>query len=270
MVSAAINLNSPDLFGNDAAEDEDEAIFASYAVERRELQAFLDPDRRICIARALKGEGKSALLRSVEARLLNESEDQLIIRLVGRKISPASEAGDTDLLAGEWKRALFQVIAQELGSRGGFAWTDDSMSLVEEAERTGFKSKSLISAILDRVSMPSQFPERKHPTHPNDLEPLIRRALAGSVPIWIIVDDIDENFKIRLRRRRRLPHFSWRCERWQSQCPRFAFDSRLGPIRGHLFGLSSRRSLKSNSTALTCDGHTLNWLVCLPHVSAAM
>lgn len=63
MAKAGIRLTDPHLFGNDAAEDEDAEIFASYALERPELGDFTSPSRRICIARAYKGEGKSALLR---------------------------------------------------------------------------------------------------------------------------------------------------------------------------------------------------------------
>jgi hypothetical protein len=55
-----IDLLEPDLFGNDAAEDEDEDVFRAYAPQRDEVGTFTDAARRLCVARAYKGEGKSA------------------------------------------------------------------------------------------------------------------------------------------------------------------------------------------------------------------
>lgn len=64
-----IILNDKTLFGNEAAEDEVEDIFTGYAVERPEVSKFLDQTSSLAIARAYKGEGKSALLRLVALRL---------------------------------------------------------------------------------------------------------------------------------------------------------------------------------------------------------
>lgn len=69
-----IDLTATYLFGNDAAEDEDEDTFHGYVVDRPELTAFLEPSNKICVARAFKGEGKSALLRLVQARLSHGDE----------------------------------------------------------------------------------------------------------------------------------------------------------------------------------------------------
>ena len=54
-----IDFTDPTLFGNEAAEDENDAVFRSYVVERPEVRRFLDPNRLIAIIRAYKGEGKS-------------------------------------------------------------------------------------------------------------------------------------------------------------------------------------------------------------------
>ena len=63
MSTPVINLADPDLFGNDAAEDEVDDIFNSSALKRDELGTFTDARKRIRVVRAYKGEGKSALLR---------------------------------------------------------------------------------------------------------------------------------------------------------------------------------------------------------------
>ena len=58
-----IKLTDPGLFGNDAAEEEDDEIFNSYALWRDEFNDFIDVNRGIVIARDYKGEGTSALMR---------------------------------------------------------------------------------------------------------------------------------------------------------------------------------------------------------------
>ncbi|MBF0436847.1 MAG: hypothetical protein HQL77_15950 [Magnetococcales bacterium] len=68
-MNVRIDFSDESLFGNEAAEDEDEEIFKSYAFEREEVTDFLQKDKRIAILKAYKGEGKSALLRLVASRL---------------------------------------------------------------------------------------------------------------------------------------------------------------------------------------------------------
>ncbi|MCG3173784.1 MAG: hypothetical protein GMKNLPBB_01986 [Myxococcota bacterium] len=130
-----INLTAAYLFGNDAAEDEEENIFLGYVVDRPELKAFLDSSNKICIARAFKGEGKSALLRLVQNRLGRGDAPPLILAATGKQLSPEQTARDTDAWVRDWKRSILQHIAREIGVRLGTAWSDDAISLVEEAEQ---------------------------------------------------------------------------------------------------------------------------------------
>src|SRR5882757_5950377 len=143
MSAIRIDLTDTNLFGNDAAEDEDEDVFLGYVLNRPELDAFLDPSRRICVARAFKGEGKSALLRLVHNRLTQPEDAPLVISVTGKQLSPVQTGDDTDTWVRDWKRAILQLIARELGSRIGTAWSDDAISLVEEAEQAGFRSRSI-------------------------------------------------------------------------------------------------------------------------------
>jgi hypothetical protein len=80
--SELIDLTDPTLFGNDAAEDEQDDVFSSYAYERPELSAFSDGNRSLVVARAYKGEGKSAMLRLAERKvsaLRNASRKYVLI-----------------------------------------------------------------------------------------------------------------------------------------------------------------------------------------------
>jgi hypothetical protein len=189
-----IDLTAAYLFGNDAAEDEEEDIFLGYVVDRPELKAFLDPSNKICIARAFKGEGKSALLRLVQNRLGRGDDPPLILAATGKQLSPEQTAGDTDAWVRDWKRSILQHIARELGARLGTAWSDDAISLVEEAEQAGFKSRNFISAVFDRLKSPSVPIARERAPIAN-AEKLVQRWAARTDGIWLFVDDVDENFK---------------------------------------------------------------------------
>ena len=189
-----IDLSAAYLFGNDAAEDEDEEIFLGYVIDRPELKAFLDPANKICIARAFKGEGKSALLRLVQDRLNRSSDPPLILSATGKQLSPTLSESDTDAWARDWKRSLLQHIARELGARIGKAWSDDAISLVEEAEQAGFKSRNFVSTIIDRFKTSAAPVSRDRPPLANP-EKAVQRWAARTDGIWLFIDDIDENFK---------------------------------------------------------------------------
>ncbi len=72
------------------------------------------------------------------------------------KIVPVISSDDSSIWLKEWKKNIFTYIAKNIGNAIGFAWTDDSMTLVEEAEQDGFKEKSFLSGILDRFSIQFQ------------------------------------------------------------------------------------------------------------------
>lgn len=110
-----IKLDDESLFGNDAADLEQEALFYSYAVERSELSEFLNPENAIQVARAYKGEGKSGLLRLVNHKLINSQEDQLVITAIGPDHSPVISDNDSDLWTREWKKTLVTIPRQSRG-----------------------------------------------------------------------------------------------------------------------------------------------------------
>ena len=186
-----IDLSDPTLFGNDAAEDETQEVLDSYFVDRDEITDFLDPSHLLRILRAYRGEGKSAILRKAHARL--QDQDCISIRTTGASLSPDVSGRDPGLWTKAWKGAIFQQIAVEVGSTIGMAWSDDAMALVEESEKNGFRSRSVVSSILDRFNV-NGIPQRK-PMGTPDPEKTIQRWTKGKCPIWLFVDDIDENFQ---------------------------------------------------------------------------
>lgn len=189
------NFSDPDqLFGNEAAEHEDQNIFDSYAVDRPELKTFLDQSKPLQIVSAYKGEGKSALLRLIENKLLENNPRPIVIRISATAISPSEEVTDTDSWIRAWKKALFRQIALEIGRNINMAFSDDAISLVEEAETEGFRNRSLVGSIVTRLQS-TAVPINKTSSKISNHEAIMKRwSQKGSI-IWMLLDDIDQNFK---------------------------------------------------------------------------
>ncbi len=222
------HLDDLNLFGNDAADLEQRELFLSYAVERKELRDLQDPNHAIQVIRAYKGEGKSALLRLLANRLEASLTDELIITALGPDHSPVVSDSDSDLWTREWKKSLLKLVANEIGTRIGVAFTDDAISLVEEAEANGFKQRSFVSAIVDRLKSKAVPVERTR-LQPASHEQLVRRYLNGRPLIWIIVDDIDQNFQNTERWRVKLGAFFTACRQIVGVIPELRIRTAVRP-----------------------------------------
>lgn len=185
-----VGLGDDDLFGNEAAEDEDEDVFASYAYERAEVESFCSSQRPIQIVRAYKGEGKSALMRLARRRI-GLSEDEIVIDTTGPDLSPAADIRDFETWVRAWKERILTTIASEIGARIGYAWDDDAISLVELAEGSGTKKRSFVAAIVDRLKLKDISRER---AQVGDAGLLLKRWKSKSPSTWVFIDDVDRNF----------------------------------------------------------------------------
>lgn len=195
MSNLDFQLSTPErLFGNDAAEDESENAFDSYAVYRAEIKSFLDPTIPLKVVRAYKGEGKSALLRLVETSLRSQQSEPIIIRTTGPALSPQISGVDSDQWVRAWKSQILRQIASEIGARISVAFGDDGISLVEEAERNGFRARSFVSTIFDRLKSKIVPIDRDRPAI-TDAQPILKRWLEKGSYVWLIIDDIDQNFR---------------------------------------------------------------------------
>lgn len=184
-----IHLADTTLFGNDAAEDEDDDVFQSYALDRAEVDQFLEQSRKICIARAYKGEGKSAVLRLVRNRLEAQHLPPVVVAVSARQIAPTLTIGNVDVWVREWKKALVGAVAREMGSKIQVDWHEDATLLVEEAENDRFKHRSFVRALLSRLKPRTLTIEQEL-----EFESVSARYAERADAIWIIVDDADENF----------------------------------------------------------------------------
>lgn len=194
------DLRDPDLFGNDAAEEEKDDVFRSYAIRPEGTSTFWESDVPIAVARAYKGEGKSALLR-ITSNKIDEGGSSVVVNTTASRVTPAISSTDYMEWIREWKARIASIIATEVGKKIGIAWSDNAMSLVEEAEKQGARDRSFISTVLDRLPLGdlqmgdvqlAMF-RRKTPGVANP-EAAIKKWAEAKPPIWLLIDDIDKNF----------------------------------------------------------------------------
>lgn len=236
LTEARIVLTDPTLFGNDAAEDEREDIFYSYALEREEVGAFADPYRPLCIARAYKGEGKSALLRLTKRKVSNEASEPVQVARTASELAPEVARDDYSSWVRGWKASILNAFAIEIGSQIGVAWSDDAMSLVEESEKAGFRRRSLVSSILNRFKMPEislagekiSLPERRvlGTTNPGEA---VKRWSKGKAQLWLFVDDVDKNFESTRPQKLRVASFFDACRELVNAVPELRIRAVIRP-----------------------------------------
>jgi hypothetical protein len=226
-------LNDVILFGNDAAEEEGESLFLSYAVKRTELVSFVSPDSGIQVARAYKGEGKSALLRlaKIDLKKGDAGSETLVISTTGPDLSPSIDTLDQDVWLREWKKRILKLVANEIGALINVAFSDDAIALVEEAESNGFRRRSIFSSIFDRFNqtkaLGSEIVRNRIPVV--DYERIVSRFTSGRPLIWLIIDDVDQNFKNDEKSRVKLQTFFTACRQICNSIPELRVRTAIRP-----------------------------------------
>lgn len=187
-----VDLADSELFGNEMAEDEEERLFTSYAYERDEFPAFLNSAAKLKVVRAYKGEGKSALLRWTYLQL-RDFKNVIVHTAYANSLAPSNtDASDVDYIKA-WKECYIRAAAKAVGARLDFKFSDDVISLREEAEQGGYTERGFVSAVLSRLSKLPGGPISAGAADPASV--LKRIAGANDLQIWLIVDDLDENFR---------------------------------------------------------------------------
>ena len=199
-----LQLADSTLFGNDAGEDEDPEILASYFVEKSLFQTFYSPNNRLGIVRARKGYGKSALL-SKSAHEITQYPSAIVISVRGSDLTGLGEFSSSDpaVLVNQWQQVICTRINIEIGRRLHMALTDVSMTLVESAELAGLRGKNLVGSLLERMKgkLPSVVGISAVEVQKlQQINPLfLLQNYSGSsqpsdVNVWLYVDDIDSTF----------------------------------------------------------------------------
>jgi hypothetical protein len=232
-----INLADPTLFGNEVAEDENDEIFLSYAVDRHEITRFINDYEKIAIIRADKGQGKSALLKLLRLRIIEQDTKTILINTTAAAITPEIDSEDSDKWVQGWKKTIFHQAACTIGSKINLAFSDDAMSLVEEAEKNGFKSRSFFSSIVDRIKIKSS-PIEHDRIGASSAEELLKRWNIKAGNIWFIIDDTDQNFVNTPRERVKVASLFTAIRQISNLVPEFKF--RLA-VRPYIWSIIKRK-----------------------------
>jgi hypothetical protein len=194
------DLVDPELFGNEAGEDEDITVLNSYFVDKREFTDFYSSKRAIAFVRSKKGVGKSALLKRCMSKQEKRSPDDLHIYVKGSDLIAIQDLPTTspnELIFG-WQQRICSRINFELGSQLKLAWSDEAITLVESAELAGFKGRNLVGTLMDRfktkigIGGVEVSPAKIQAANAQSL--LERISLKRKSSVWIFVDDIDATF----------------------------------------------------------------------------
>jgi hypothetical protein len=173
--------------------------------------------------------------RKVSA-LRSSSRKYVLISKTAAELSPEVANDDYVTWTRAWKSEILGIFAAEIGSKIGIAWSDDAMSLVEESEKTGFKSRSFVSSILDRLTLPKvdvggvavALPETKVLGTPNPSE-AVRRWVSGKVELWLFVDDVDKNFQNIASYKNKIASFFDACRDLTNTIPELRIRSAIRP-----------------------------------------
>lgn len=229
------DLGTDSLFGNDAAEEEDPEILASYFVDLPEFDEFFDASTRLRFARSRKGMGKSALLAKTEYDL--RASGNFVVAVAGADLTDrgAFESEDSSILVNQWVQTIATRINHALANEIGFAWSDDQLAVIDSAELSGFKSRSFFRGLYDRMTIQGLTLDATRVPASNAGQALARlQAGKTTQPIWLLVDDVDSKFE-------NTPYYHRKVSTFFSACRKLIKDVQ---------GLNIRASVRSDVWAV--------------------
>ncbi|MEX0178931.1 MULTISPECIES: P-loop ATPase, Sll1717 family [unclassified Stenotrophomonas] len=192
-------LTDPELFGNEAGDDEDPEVLAGYFLDKAAFKPFYSDSQRLQFVRSRKGIGKSSLLKRTYYERRRQKEAGLCIYVKASDLIALQDVrGETpDEMIYGWQQRICTLVNREMGSILNVGFTDDAISLIESSELAGFRGRNLISALFDRLSvkMPGVDIGRSR-IEIADQQRLLQRFLdkTKSVDVWIFIDDVDATF----------------------------------------------------------------------------
>ncbi len=184
-------------FGNEAGDDVPAEELTTYFVEQNMFQEFTNSKKRLCVATAKKGVGKSALLQWLSLSIKEKNKNDLIIKVRGSEItrdsfkltSPLENPND---YIRDWMIRLCALVNREIAKNIDFAITDDQITIVESAELDGYKSKNLVGCLVARFESILGKSKTSKQSIIDHLEILKR---IENPQVWILIDDLDATFQ---------------------------------------------------------------------------
>lgn len=184
-------------FGNEAGDDVDPAELNTYFVEQDLFLSMLDHKKKLAIAVAKKGVGKSALIQWLSYQVAEKHPEALIVKCRGSEITRAQfnlklKLESPNDYIQDWMIRLCAIANRRIASELHVALTDDSMTLVETAELDGFKQKNLVSSLTSRFT--KLFGKIQPEAHKAENEVELLKRVAPR-DLWIMIDDLDATFQ---------------------------------------------------------------------------
>ncbi|MBK1891052.1 hypothetical protein Undi14_13500 [Undibacterium sp. 14-3-2] len=196
------DLADEKLFGNEAGEDEDQALLNEHFVDHDSFNHFFDPNKHLSVASARKGMGKSALISQLKYRLENEDAygKPVVVKAKGNELLGLGDftSKDQAYLENYWKRIICKKIIIEIGRTIGFAFSSDAISMVEIAEIDGLKGRNLVGGLISRIKAKIPFLDAEIKSSiPENYESLLASYQSGfsERTVWLLIDDIDAKFQ---------------------------------------------------------------------------
>jgi hypothetical protein len=191
------NLLSKIDFGNEAADDVSPDEIIQYFVEQKSFNTNLNKAKKILISTARKGVGKSALLKWTQYKLNELYPDSIIIHcrgadLVRSKFHLNNSINTPNEHIRDWMIRICALINRELTKYFKIGITDDKITLIETAELDGYKSRNLVSCLLDRITNNLNIPLPRKQSIKDEIE-IFKRV--KSRKIWFLIDDLDATFQ---------------------------------------------------------------------------
>ena len=184
-------------FGNEAGDDVEPEELITYFVEQETFKSFVDPKKKVLVAAAKKGVGKSALLKWAGFTISKVDTDALVISCRGADLSRGKFGLTSKLEAPadyirDWMVRICTLVNRELASQFKIAIDDDKITLVESAEIDGYKKRNLIGCLLDRFKkiLKSAAPTKLHAQEEVEILKRIKNR-----KVWILIDDLDATFQ---------------------------------------------------------------------------
>lgn len=183
------------LLGNVLAQEDEN--FLRYSVRREELvEQLASESREFLIINAPRGSGKSGLLLLLNERIkrFSKSTGIVIDKFYDDVEFPKEELSINHYIS-FWKNVILGWIVSEIGKRKKFAISDDSISAVEHAEKTGAKEKTLINSILNRVKFNGL------PIEKTDFDSSLNDSVAlriindSGYTFWMLFDEFDDFYE---------------------------------------------------------------------------
>jgi hypothetical protein len=192
------DLIDSNLFGNEAGEDEDIELLSSYYLEKPENEVFYSDKAKLRFVRSRKGVGKSSLLQFAWYKQSKKNDDDILINIKAAELvhlQPIESDNPLECI-NWWQQRICSRINKEIGKKVKLALNDDSMTLVEASELSGFKGRNIVGSLIDRLIVKTEKLEvgvTKKEIIEN-LQILKRHMESSNKQVWVFIDDIDATF----------------------------------------------------------------------------